>query len=446
MDAVRECDSLMMEGRGSRRYGRALLLLENGRLEEAAAELKAHLAEEPYDLYALNRIAFVLQELGKVEEAASYIERALRVDSSDTRTSYLRAMNVLASAGPRKALPLLEEHVRAHPGDEYGWNSYAFALKELGRYDEAMEALSRAMELSSGHPYHCNGMAVLLSCAGRREEALEWVERGLAVSPSNQALLDTKGRLLLGCGRAEEAAAVFKRLMEAYPDSPVGYAGMGWTLSELGSWREARVCFLDAMRRGESDWRILWGIGETYREEGVWDKAVEYLEKAWDEGASGGDAQVLCALGEAYEGAGKVLKALDCYERLCSLRPDDSMGWYLWGRLLLHQGYPARAVPKLERALELAPGDVYVANLLCEALVARGDVRGACRIVEAMLARGEEDVKSLVQLVRCRLLLGDREGARKAFGRLERLTASLPEAERRRWRRELELLEYELGG
>src|SRR5262249_10515412 len=84
--------------------------------------------------------------------------------SADPR--HFAALNLLAmiAAGPRRSQEtagLLQRAIAARPQDPAAHSNYGDALRDLGRYQEALESYSRALELAPQRAeLHCNCGAI----------------------------------------------------------------------------------------------------------------------------------------------------------------------------------------------------------------------------------------------------------------------------------------------
>ena len=114
-------------------------------------------------------------------------------------------------------------------------------LRRLGRYEEALAALDRCIELEPDYgDAHLNRGNVLHNLR-RYEEALVSHDRALEYGPNKSYAHNGRGIALRRLGRREEAIEAMDRALELEPDYVVGYLNRADILIELGRCDEARA-------------------------------------------------------------------------------------------------------------------------------------------------------------------------------------------------------------
>lgn len=148
-------------------------------LEEA---LKEH-ADDP-DLNSL--MCFVLAHVGRTAEALTYAQRA-------------------AAAAPE------HPHVLTNLGS---------ALMNLGRLDEAVDVLRRAVSFEGVGTRARHALAMTLNVAKRYGEAVEVAKEGLDRAVMDPALSMDLASSYVGLARADLAAKTLRGMLSWYPDQP----------------------------------------------------------------------------------------------------------------------------------------------------------------------------------------------------------------------------------
>jgi tetratricopeptide (TPR) repeat protein len=186
---------------------RARELVEAGRIEDAIAQYRLVLAENPDNLKAHNNLGVLFDELGQRGTAVEHFEEALRVEPENVEvlTNYGSALTSLqrfdaADAVLRRALRVAPDELSAHLAlgillfrrglytqaeaelrgvcDRDGANGAAFyyraeALNRVGRFDEATEVMLRAAELLPVDPRPFYTLGHLYDRQQRPAEAAE---------------------------------------------------------------------------------------------------------------------------------------------------------------------------------------------------------------------------------------------------------------------------------
>jgi TolB-like protein/Flp pilus assembly protein TadD len=179
--------------------------------------------------------------------------------------------------------------------------------------------LLRALELNPNDAEAHRVYALYLQAVGREKEAIAQMERARELDPLSLLMETAMGRALYFARRYEAAAHQCRKALELDPDYRLAHFNLGRALVETGKVAEAIGEFKKATRRGEA--LFLGGLGYAYarseqqeRARGVLkqlealaernyvssyerakvhiglgqeDRAMEWLEKAYAEGAVG---------------------------------------------------------------------------------------------------------------------------------------------------------------
>jgi tetratricopeptide (TPR) repeat protein len=177
------------------------LLLWNQTVAQAPENPRAHLA-----------LGLARFESGRPQEAIAAFEQAIALDR-DYAGAYANIATILwARRDASAALPYFARAVEISP-DEFGadvYGNYGAALKSVGRLDEAVAVLTRAVALDPDSvPTRYNlGNALL---AGRRwEEAVAAYRHALDRDPKYGTAYVNLGVALSALGRNEEALAAYR--------------------------------------------------------------------------------------------------------------------------------------------------------------------------------------------------------------------------------------------
>ncbi len=203
-------------------YNRGLAYARLGQYAEAVADFDEALRLRPGDADARVNRGIARTQWGRYAEAEADFDEALRADPSVTRVYFLRSVARARAGDAAGARKDREEGLRQDPADELSWIDRAlarvadepaaaladldralalnprslFALQNkahvladrLGRQEEAVAVLNKAVELYPGFVRARIGRGVSLARLGRRAEALEDVRESLARSTGPETL------------------------------------------------------------------------------------------------------------------------------------------------------------------------------------------------------------------------------------------------------------------
>lgn len=212
--------------------------------------------------------------------------------------------------------PNLDEAGCLRAGDE------AF---DMGLYEAALTAYSRALRFNKGLPAAWLGQARCLICLGEYPEAVTWSTRALEKFFNSPDLLAAKGLALVLGGQPTQGmefldGAVGLRSPSAWVWLARGEGLLGAHSLEANASR----CFLKAIELAPEDWRLEMRIGMAYNGSQHYTRARASLlsalhrsEKGRTPGQApqGGNCLLLYHLGIAHEGLGELALAAGYYQR-----------------------------------------------------------------------------------------------------------------------------------
>ena len=169
--------------------GRAVSLLQGGRLQEAVPILKSYIDANPTDLEALYNLGMALSDLAQLEEARTYLERALEVDRTHANTLVALGVTYQRSRMPQEALGYLLMALDEEPDNSFAHRNIGAVLGNLGRYTEAEPHLRAAYELMPRDQMSVYGLAMCLIELGdddQLQEADELLKDTIALDGSTQ--------------------------------------------------------------------------------------------------------------------------------------------------------------------------------------------------------------------------------------------------------------------
>ena len=191
------------EGGAARDYlerGRAML--EDGRLNEAIAELSRAASLDPKLSQAHSLLAVAYDRKGLRERADDSYRRAIDVNERDPEALNNLGYSLYLSGNYRAAVDKLKKAARLAPADARILNNLALAQTRLGKFDDAYRNFARAGGEFNGHA----NVAALLIRSGREEKAVEHLEAARKLQPESQNVLRQLAEVYERIGRADRAA------------------------------------------------------------------------------------------------------------------------------------------------------------------------------------------------------------------------------------------------
>jgi len=268
----------------------ALVMLENGKTEEAKAgfeallDSKEHRNDASYYLgriadqagdkeqaikryqevngglhyeVALERSSFLLIELDRKQEATDRLD-ALRKNNPKFAVQLWFTQYKLALAVNDEALAqtTLDDAIVAYPENEQ--LLYARAMHFDGKSDlPSMEKdLKTILAINPSNAIAMNALGYTLADkTDRLEEAIQLISAALSLKPENPAIMDSMGWVLFRLGKSQEALLFLAKAYEKYPDGEVA-AHLGEVLLSVDQKEQAYALWKVALQR-QPDHKIL---------------------------------------------------------------------------------------------------------------------------------------------------------------------------------------------
>lgn len=150
---------------------------------------------------------------------------------------------VLEERNPGLGEPTLAQMLKTMPDDAGTLLHWGLFLVNSGRFDEAIEPLSKTEQSwSNANDQRVGYVRGILAFTylelGDFHSALHWLDRGARFYPNQDRILGWRGRALAGLGRPLEAVDVFARMAIIEPDSGIPFH-YGMSLLQVGRLDEA---------------------------------------------------------------------------------------------------------------------------------------------------------------------------------------------------------------
>jgi arylsulfatase A-like enzyme/Flp pilus assembly protein TadD len=307
------------------------------------------LAIEPDNILAQKRVAGVLADRGRLDEAVTEFQKLLRIAEFDTKDweNLLSALLLLDRS--EEAIALTGQALTEFPWDPGLQVLRGEAMEKAGRFEEARGAYTKAIELRPeiAENYWRRGTVSreLGDTAAAERDFRESLARDRTFEEGRLAL----ARLLSETDRPADAMEL---LGEA--GSSQGKAALAEAMLASGRYDEARAELEEALKLDPENTRALALLGPVYGRAGELALAAKTLEKAIALGETSPEIRRNLAL--VYIQEGKLQRALAELQRASQDAPSDASIWFTLGNTYLQGKNGGRAAEAFEKALTLRPG------------------------------------------------------------------------------------------
>ena len=410
-----------------------LLALRHQQKQSASEALRKACQLNPGLHEAAFTLAWVLHDLGQLEEAMAWAEQALKIERTPARllqsgwlrqclgqypeasANYQEAIEILAPDAPEQ-IPL---HLHlAQCCDELGEPGAAVHKLEeaLSRFPDAptlllelakfewkrgnrQAAITQLESLTRRHPDHVAGwhqLGIFCQEGGRKEaadQAFNEVQlRDLSVTDA----LVRRAELQLGWSRPVDAHWLLEQVLRQKPDDESARNLMIRALIELDRHEEARRLLLSCLRAQPEDselWRLLAAL---HSHQGRHRRACAALSRALRLNSS--NIEALRSLGWLAHEQGDRPTAMDAVRRLLTLRPGESAALTQSAFILAAAGELTAASQHAESAIAAAPKYPEAWRALAQVLYQQKRLTEAEGALETALELEPGRIDSLRQL------------------------------------------------
>jgi len=204
----------------------------------------------------------VLYDEGRHNESLVAFDRALELDPDNAGAWKGKAFALSILGRTNESLEAFDKAIELLPVNQSDEIAYVFAAKgnvlqyTPGRQEEAIAAFD--MALATGSENYSDMILALKGTAlkdlGRYNESVEAFDEILELNSSNiNAWMISKADALMAAGRFEEAVTAYDRAIEQYPEYEDAWHGKGLALQALGQSSEADAAFARTRELGYED-------------------------------------------------------------------------------------------------------------------------------------------------------------------------------------------------
>ncbi|HKI20315.1 MAG TPA: tetratricopeptide repeat protein, partial [Isosphaeraceae bacterium] len=288
---------------------RGMIRLERQDLTAAAADLQEAICLNDHRFEAFSALGQVYQRQGRTDDAVKQFTRAIQLRPNWAplyrgRADVLLGLKNLSPDQRDAALSDLEDAIRYESPENPAIADHrikqAGLLHQAGRHDEALDACDAALEIAPRFaPAHLLRIRVLLdqkryddllrSCdvalesakpsaelyalRGMAKDALEdfpgaiadyTLSLSLSLPPERPRLLRRRGWSYLSNEAYHPALHDFEEAIRLAPTNADAYSGRGLARARLGQYRDAVSDAQEALKHGDSNWRIVYNAARIH--------------------------------------------------------------------------------------------------------------------------------------------------------------------------------------
>lgn len=272
---------------------------------------------------------------GRGDEAEPHLQFLLSTERSPwiQTSAYHARAHVMAEQGKwEEAVEDLTRAVQGQPRIPLLHYNLGVCLSRIGRHAEAFLQFSKVVELD---PHDEEGWLMgirVLQQLGSWKQAADWAFHGHWALPNSWRLGRELAVLLDYLGHLERADMVWRRLIRKHSREAAIWTGVGWTRWRTGDPSGAKGAWKKAISLEPGQGQAVLYLGWAALEEGNWEEARRYLSRA--ESHSGVWEAARLALGWIDREEGRVKDAVSKWSYVAQ---EGTGIWRRWARNLLGQ-------------------------------------------------------------------------------------------------------------
>ena len=357
--------------------------------------------------------------LGKHEEALANFDRALSMDDSLVFAHIDRGRLLDLMNRKEKARLAYDNALRLDPTSAAALSGKACLLAEMGKLDDAVSLLTRAISLQREERqlaiFYCN-RAIFYGRLNKRDNQVDDLRKAIALTPNISKFHEHLADWYLQENDVSSALSEIETAIKLDPRNARAIQVRGSIKDELAQFAAAREDFDLAARldpdiqplprkdavKEPSPWQrrldeidhsteavnsveMLIEKGTLLGKSGRLDEALELFHQAVS--LSPANAAAWLSRGRAYSGLGLFANAESDYQKCVDLDPTNSMAWYNLGNIFLQTGRFAAAIERFDKVRSLSP---VQAQAVCN--------RGTCWLQLNDFERAERDYRQAIEL------------------------------------------------
>jgi TolB-like protein/Flp pilus assembly protein TadD len=211
-----------------------------------------------------------------------FARKALALDPNLAEAHLSMGTALYSVLGPYASEKELDRAVELNPNLPLAYDQYGWTFAEMGRFDDAIAAEKKALELDPLNTFLNTDLAFFLYWARRYEEATTQIRKTLELDPNNAFAHSILGWCLIEKGNKAEARAEFQKAT-SLDDLPWYISSLGYACAANGDRAKAAQILQDLEELSKQRYVSPANRAAVYLGLDEKEKALDWLEKAYED-------------------------------------------------------------------------------------------------------------------------------------------------------------------
>lgn len=261
--------------------------------------------------------------------AASRKQSPTPVDEQSEAVSWLNQGIALGNLGKYdEAIKAFDKAIDINPQYEAAWYLKGAALNRQGMYNESIQAYDKAIEINPRNESAWHGIGITLGNLGKYDEAVQAFDRAIDINPGNAVGWYLKGAALDQQGKYDEAIQAVDKAIEINPQSSDAWYIKGLVLEDQGKSDEAIQAYDNSTQIDPQNADAWYNKGEALYWLKKYNDSIQAVDKAIGINPQDADAWYLKSL--ALDDLGKRNESDIAYNKSIEIDPDIEEEWWDW--------------------------------------------------------------------------------------------------------------------
>jgi tetratricopeptide (TPR) repeat protein len=260
---------------------KAMLIAENGQLDEALDILKSVAPIESSNTDVMMTLGWIMLQKNNIESAIHNFWKAVEIAFDDKSDILLEiSYNLNQHELYLEAINFLRALLKEEPENESGLFEYAYSLDKVLEYQKSIEAYQKLLEVN---PFSENGwynIGIIHNKLGNHLEACKAYDFTIAINPNHEEAFFNKGNSLVQSGYFKEAIESYTEHISHSKDVTLTYQYIADCWEQLGNYDLAIRFYQLTIKLVPKQADAWYGMGTTLMEKANFQGGLQAIDEA----------------------------------------------------------------------------------------------------------------------------------------------------------------------